>query len=130
MLEKRQSLPLKPSSQQLWKGHAESSHSSLDVSVSPRTPMRGMDVQGPAGGGLAESMMPADGTRAARSSAMISACPAARAARQNLPDFSRPEKRSHAQAHVPNGSESTIGTLKRLPVDLIRRRAPLCVTRR
>jgi hypothetical protein len=49
-------------------------------------------------------MVPADGTLAARSSATISACPASRAARQNLADFSRLGNGSRNQAHVSNGS--------------------------
>jgi hypothetical protein len=47
--------------------------------------------------------MPADGTLAARSSATISACPASRAARQNLAHFSRLRNGSHIQTHVSNG---------------------------
>ena len=45
--------------------------------------------------------MPADGTLAARSSATISACPASRAARHNLADFSCPRNRS-ILSHVTN----------------------------
>jgi hypothetical protein len=70
--------------------------------------------------------MPADGTLAARSSATISACPASRAARQNLAHFSRLRNGSHIQAHVLNGimavnaKDATALGLTALPTPLIR----------